>query len=408
MRISTAQFHQQSINSIGDLGSQVAKTQQQISTGRRFLTPGDDPIAASRVAKINQELGLREQYQSNISAVTDDLQLEESMLAQSVDILQRVRELTVQVGNAALTKSDRESIGSELEQRSTELLALMNSRSANGEYLFSGFRGDTQPFTRDSAGGLIYQGDEGQRQVQVSASSSLAASDSGKKIFMQIPSVNSTFTITPHPDNGVGSTVVVQGRVADVSALEQLFPDDLLIQFNSLTDVSGIEANFTVRRRSDNQVVEGLDKVVYQPGMSVNVQGMELQIFGNPTPGERFFVETSQKQSVIATIDGMVENIRLGDSADLEAAVADTLGNLDNAMNSILQTRAEIGARLNTADSTRSIHEQVAIFSKDVLSQLQDLDYAEAVSRLQLQSFVLEAAQRSFARVSSLSLFSLL
>jgi len=408
MRISTAQFFQQSVNSLSDLGSQVATTQNQISTGRRFLTPGDDPIAASRVAKINQELGTREQYQNNIQAVTNDLQLEESMLTQSVEVLHRVRELTVQAGDPALSQNDRNSLASELDERLNELLSLMNSRSANGDYLFAGFRGDRQPFVRDNAGAIVYQGDEGQRRVQVSASATLATSDSGKRIFLDIPAVANTFTVRAHPDNAAGSNTVIRGAVIDQNSFDQLTPDDLIIEFNALTEVPGIQANFSVRRRSDGRVVDGFENVVYTPGMSINVQGLQLEAFGDPAPGERFFVETSPNQSVVTTIDQLAAGIRQQNAGDVSDVVASALGNLDRAMDSILEARADIGARLNTAESTRNIHDQVAIFSKDVLSQLQDLDYAEAVSRLQMQSFVLEAAQRSFARVSSLSLFNLL
>jgi flagellar hook-associated protein 3 FlgL len=77
-------------------------------------------------------------------------------------------------------------------------------------------------------------------------------------------------------------------------------------------------------------------------------------------------------------------------------------------MATMLQARSDIGARLNTADTTRELHGDVDIVSKKVLSELRDLDFAEAVSRLTAQSLVLEAAQRSFAKTAGLSLFSVI
>jgi len=62
----------------------------------------------------------------------------------------------------------------------------MNTRNARGEYLFSGFQGKTQPFVRDGAGSYSYQGDEGQRKLQIASSLNIAISDSGKSIFENV------------------------------------------------------------------------------------------------------------------------------------------------------------------------------------------------------------------------------
>ncbi|MFT5794733.1 MAG: flagellar hook-associated protein 3 FlgL, partial [Saprospiraceae bacterium] len=83
-----------------------------------------------------------------------------------------------------------------------------------------------------------------------------------------------------------------------------------------------------------------------------------------------------------------------------------TLENLDNAQSSIQEARSRIGGRLNTLESTQNMHEDVELLSQEVLSQLQDVDFAEAVSRLSLETFILEASQQSFARIANLSLFN--
>ena len=68
--------------------------------------------------------------------------------------------------------------------------------------------------------------------------------------------------------------------------------------------------------------------------------------------------------------------------------------------------RAEVGARMNTADSAGSLHQDVTVVSKDLLSKLQNIDYTQAISQLDMESFVLQAAQQSYARISGLSLFN--
>jgi flagellin-like hook-associated protein FlgL len=173
MRIATSQIYQQGINNMIDVSKQLARTQAQVSSGQRFSTPADDPVAASQVVQINQELALRDQYQKNIQQVSSQLALEDSVLGQATDVLQRIRELTIQSGDGALTNQDRASIATEISTRTDELLSLMNSRTASGEYLFAGSRGQTQ---RSNATALVsgIQRRRKQRRVQVTASSSLA------------------------------------------------------------------------------------------------------------------------------------------------------------------------------------------------------------------------------------------
>jgi flagellar hook-associated protein 3 FlgL len=68
--------------------------------------------------------------------------------------------------------------------------------------------------------------------------------------------------------------------------------------------------------------------------------------------------------------------------------------------------RSQLGARLNVVENARSLSADVKLVSQEVLSELSDVDFAEAVSRLSLQTFLLEAAQQSYTTISRLSLFN--
>ncbi len=351
---------------------------------------------------------MRDQFQKNIQQVSSQLALEDSVLGQATDVLQRIRELTIQSGDGALTSQDRASIATEISTRTDELLSLMNSRTASGDYLFAGSRGQTQPFQRNSAGDVEFKGDEKQRRVQVTASSSLAINDSGRgRVHRRAERRHHVHGSKSAPDNT--SPVIGQGRVADQAALDALYPDGLTIEFNAL-NADGMP-NFTVRRTSDNRVVDGLQNIEYRPGESVTAQGMQITLYGAADPGDKLVVKTGKTQSVVDTAEQLADGLSsLGhnatDQAALKSLIDRTLGNLDNAMDSILRVRAEVGARMNTADSAASLHQDVAVVSKDLLSKLQSIDYTQAISQLDMQSFVLQAAQQSYARISGLSLFN--
>jgi flagellar hook-associated protein 3 FlgL len=156
--------------------------------------------------------------------------------------------------------------------------------------------------------------------------------------------------------------------------------------------------------------VEGYANVSFRPGSSIEVAGMSVRISGQPAVGDRFFVETTNKQDMLTTVQRIADGLNNLDPAvdpqSFQELLDDSLTGLDNATNSILSTQAEIGARLNTIDSTRSLHDSLTLEAKSLLSDIEDLDFAEAASRLSFQSFLLEAAQQSFVRVSGLSLFN--
>ena len=174
MRISTIQAFNNGVSGIQRNYANVTRTQEQISTGNRMLTPADDPVAAVRLLQLEQQQNVLTQYKENLTAAKNSLTQEETTVTSVVNVLQRIRELAVQAGGGALSGEDRKSIAKELGEREGELLNLMNSRNARGEYLFSGFLGKTEPFLRNPDGTYSYQGDEGQRSLQVAGSSNVA------------------------------------------------------------------------------------------------------------------------------------------------------------------------------------------------------------------------------------------
>lgn len=186
MRISTLQAFNNGVAGLQRNYANATRTQEQISTGNRILTPADDPVASVRLLQLEQQQNVLGQYNANLTAAKNSLTQEEVTLNSVNTVLQRVRELAVQAGNGGLSAEDRKSIAAELTEREDELLSLMNTRNARGEYLFSGFQGKTQPFVRDGEGSYSYQGDEGQRKLQIASSLNIAISDNGKSIFENV------------------------------------------------------------------------------------------------------------------------------------------------------------------------------------------------------------------------------
>ncbi len=190
MRISSIQSFNNGVSGLQENYANVTRTQEQISSGKRILTPADDPVASVRLLQLDQQQAVLTQYKDNLTAAKNSLTQEETTLTSTVNVLQRIRELTVQAGGGALSAADRKAIANELGERENELLNLMNSRNARGEYLFSGYLGKTEPFIRNPDNTYSYQGDEGQRSLQVASSTTVAINDNGRELFEAASNAN--------------------------------------------------------------------------------------------------------------------------------------------------------------------------------------------------------------------------
>ncbi len=410
MRISTMQQFNTGVRSILTSQESTLNTQQQISTGRRVLTPSDDPVASTRILQLQQDISLREQYTKNLTGAKNRLNLEEATLSGVTENIARIRELTVNAGNGSMTAEDRSYIASEIDTRLDALVDLMNTKDASNTYIFAGFKGETQPFQTRDGGGVIYEGDDGERFLDISNSTKIQTNDSGKTLFVDVKSIQDTFFTQDNPRN-IGTGFISNGFVSDQELYSEFSPEDMVIQFNPDSYVSPPASNYSVLTRSENRPIEGFDGVTYSPGTEQVVQGATFKVAGDPEPGDTFFVRSSPKQSMVDTVAGLVEGLRSlqdnpEDSAALEVLIENSLSNLDFAQTSVSEVQSEIGGRLNTIDNIDNLHQDVDLVSKDILSQLQDVDFAEAVSRLSLESFLLEAAQQSFTQINRLSLFN--
>ena len=399
IRISSQQIFSGGINRLQDLNSSLNQTQEQISTGKRVNKPSDDPVAAARILNLDQELSRIETYQRNAGLAENRLQQEESALAGSVDVIQRIRELTVQAGNGSLSPNDRKSISSEMKERIGQLANIANTRDASGEYIFSGFQGSTAAFGKDASGSWVYQGDEGQRVLEIDDGVTVPISDHGKGIYSSIPAA-----VFAEGDPGNAAAARIDGiEVVDDGGLSAVSPDDITITVDTVAGtVSAVNS-----RTGDPLTVT---PTAYTSGESFEVAGVQATIT-DAGDGDEFTLRAGEKQSVFATIENLIDGLDNIDKsspagqAAYDDLIAASLQNLDNAQESIVQKQTEIGGRLNAVDSTKSFLEDSSVYSEDIRSQLRDVDYAEAISNLSFQSFVLQAAQQSFAQVSQLSLF---
>lgn len=320
MRVSTTQIFDMGILGIQRNQADLFRLQNQMSTGRRILSPADDPIGASQALVATQSKEVNNQFLENQAAATTQLNLVESKLGQASEELQTILARVTEAGNGVLTAADRGYIATELKQRFDNLVTLANSRDAAGLYVFSGFQSDVQPIQVTGAGGtyqiappanpyVTYQGDAGVQSLQVSPSQTMATTENGLDVFIQVR-------------DGQGN---LTGR--------------------SIFD-------------SVKNAIDILD----------------------PASGVPFS----------------------------QAAYDQALGDMHAAIDHISNRRASVGARLQSLEGLQSAGEDAALLYDQRISDLQDLDYAKAISDFSKRQMQLQAAQLSFQKTTQLSLFNVI
>jgi len=517
MRVSSNQIQSSGLNALLDQQASLSKTQLQIASGKKILTPADDPAAAANVLSLQQSLSITTQYQKNSNYAKGRLNIEEASLSSINNLLVRVRELAVQGNNGTLTNENRSIIALEVRQRIDELLSLANTKDASGNYLYAGYQETTQPFSVDSSGNSIYSGDNGQRYVQIGASRQVAVGDSGMDAFVSIRNGNGVFTTQEDPANN-GTGVINPGSVTDPNAYDSdiyriTFPlettagglltfndsggndtlnyslsingmvvysvdesgtpagslSELAAEINDDTTSTGVRAYVTggILRLAnttpsaspivvDEAMAGGSDgdsdtvsgyfgslltgatassasinynvgdaefyivedssgnieaSGAYASGAQIAFNGIQTTISGTPRTSDSFTVSPSRNQDIFATLSNLAVALETSTngstgSAGLNNAINRVLVDIDQSQERIGQVRAKVGARLSAIDAQESLNDNYKLQIESTLSDLQDLDYAEAISLLNQQQFALQAAQQSYVKIMGLSLFN--
>ena len=304
MRVTQAGFYNQAAQQLGKQQAKVFETQAQLSSGKNILKPSDDPALATAINNLKSQIDVNQRYLTNLERMQDTLKMQESTVTSSVDVVARIKELSVQAANDTYNASDRKSIAIEVKELISSLTDLGNMRGTDGAYLFSGYSQGQAPFSESSSGVVTYTGSTDVLKVMV---------DEGRSMQLGMPG-SDIFGSVEHLDRSTGVT----SRIELFSTLSNMY--EALVTNNS----DGIR--------------NSLDKV------------------------------TSVHEHIIAQ-------------------------------------QSNIGSRMKRVETLTHAVEDKDYTYKILQSNMEDLDYVEAASRLKNQSLALQAGQQTFTQLSDLSLF---
>lgn len=374
----------------------LADVQEQISTGKKINRPSDAPAESAHLLSMEETISRLEQYSKNSSIAESQLSLEEGALAGTTAALTRIRDLSLRANNGLVDAGFREETNAEIRLIRDELFTLANSRDSFGNYLFGGSNIHEQPFKPGNP--ATYSGSDENTSMEIALGRSIETGDSGIDVFMRIRNGNGDFKTTAELAN-TGTGVIGKGAVTDSSLAKG---GEYSITFTSPT-------NFEVTDVTTGTVI--LAAQPFDEGGRIDLPGMTMQISGEPDTGDTFTVAPSEHEDVFSTITSLINALDVIPQNDTERArsksdIDTAIVQIDNALDHLNTTRAKVGTRLSSIDNSREENENVALQIERIKRNVEDVDIADAVTRLQTQANSLEILQKSFTRIEGLSLFN--
>lgn len=418
MRLSSLQVYQQSLNGINKTSAEIAQTQNQLSTGQRVNIGSDDPVATAKILAVETELSTINRYQKNIDAVDSRLQRTENVLSNIETILDRLNQLVIQADGAGMTNIERNNIAIEISERLLELASLTNSQDEKGDYIFSGFLNSKPAFVLED-GQYSYQGDEGVRHEKIAEQLTIVGSDDGRSLFDGFM-INDYIPVAEVGINNAGVEQSLTVNVIDQDQYDLAVSDGDMqgyeIKFNSFNEIVPIGPNYSIYQISDGMLVEA--NTAYDQAVGIIAGGLKIDFQRPPSFGDSITIRPIKQTNMLNIIDNIATRIATfeepssatnrGEEEAFDLFIAQSLDALSAIQERVRSSRTSIGARMNTLTAARDSQESLTLVGNQILSDIRDLDYNEAVSKLSFQTLVLETTQQSFVKIANLSLFNYL
>jgi flagellar hook-associated protein 3 FlgL len=365
MRVTNRFLYYQIVKDIGRSTEKLFALNNQISLGKRVTKPSDDPLGLSQVLIYRSELSSFSQFQTSIDLARGWLSRTDTICSEIDDMLGRASELAVQQASSTATAETRAGAAEEVRQLRESILSLANSKYGE-RYLFGGTMTQSPPFL--AAGVDLWQDDVG----TMAADHAGAVANLGGTVSAGDRYINTTDGNIYEHD---GSSWQVSAAAAEGTGAVVSDRSELCVFSNGQwgPQYQGNTSSFSVKIGNEDTV-------------AINVPGSEL--FTNP------------QGDVIMTLMELERALTQND----QQAIQDSLADITNSGTVVSNRLAKVGAHMNRLDTADGIILNSETDVKERVSNIEDLDYADAYTQLMNQQTIYEASLKSTAMITSLSL----
>lgn len=196
MRVATSTITNMATNSMGNTYKTYVDILNKITSNKNFTKVSENVVDATKVLKLNDQLAQMDEYQSNIQAAINEMDLAYNTLGSISDEISQINALVVEAANATTTPESAKAIGAEINERVAIIVDKMNTKYLDN-YIFSGTYIQEAAYVYDDDGNIVYQGsskDAGDRNLTISQDTTFAYNFTGEEIFGKQDGVNDFFS----------------------------------------------------------------------------------------------------------------------------------------------------------------------------------------------------------------------
>ncbi|GAB6100037.1 hypothetical protein JCM16358_19160 [Halanaerocella petrolearia] len=387
MRVTNSMMTSKLMENLNNNRERLDKFNRQLSTGKKFSRPSQDPIGVARSMDLNNTIEKNEQYTKNVDEAIAWTEATDSAYKQAGNVLQRARELAARGANGSLSKQDRQAVADEISELRKSLVGVANT-TYNDRYIFGGNKTKVEPYN-----------------------------DSPSSISVSDPVNDPNASLNYNGDINIkvdGTLINNPGPSVSVNNSDSL--NDIATNINGLTGVSAsVGSDNTLEVTADNGKKISVednsgDNVVQKLGIKnkkYTYEGDGSKIKREISPGVEMQINQSGSyfEDPLATLDKLANDL----SNDNGKAISQQrINELDQNIDKLLRKRSENGAKQKRLETTKSRLESDEIKFKKLLSKNEDVDIAKTIMNLKTSENVYKAALSSGSRIIQPSLVKFL
>ena len=408
MRVSTAQFYLQSSQQMSNNTSDVNEKMAHLTSGKRVLTAKDDAVSYSTLSGYKDDLANIEKYKRNITTAESHNNLQEVAFTQLEVILNNIKDQMLQANNGAMSDEDLQAIAKQTRNNFDQLLDIANSQNESGDYIFSGYQTDLQPFSQQTDASISYSGDSGVREVQIAKNIKIPTNQAGDAVFMQVDNAIGDFTANYTYIGSTSDVALASANITDRNAYN-VSTGPHTFSFDPITNDLTVTDNTLPIPAVVFPVLPALP-MPYVAGQTISFDGIDVTLSGNSLPGDSFTINEQEEVTIFDTINDAISWMEQGTSTSSQAqrqvSYNTILDQLNSSMIHVTSRRVDSGVRLQVLESQESRHLDSALNLETGRSNIEDLDFAKAISEFEQAKIALQASQQTFSKVQGLSLLN--
>ncbi|MBO4532607.1 MAG: flagellar hook-associated protein 3 [Treponema sp.] len=390
--------------------SKLNRANNQISSQQKLLNLRDDPIAAGHLVRYQSYLGRVKNFEKNALTLSDEFAVREGYMENSLEIMQRVRELAVTGANGIYNEEDMKNMASEVDELLKALVQNANAIDADGKSIFAGTNTKATAFDIEMGNvegsgipliqNVRYNGNIDVNQVEVDENKYLVNDNAGNKTFWaENQQVFGARDATQWQANS-DSIISIDGVEIKISEGDNIYT---VINKINKSDAA-VKASLDPIRNALNLETTDARQLWLQDvqGTALNELGMVKDASQRPPYNLGDGVRVSGGSMFDAVI--AFRNALL--SGDQESIGGRVLGVLDQGINSLVSRLAKSGSEYERAQLNATKSSKLALDVTQQISREGDLDYTEAITNLKMLDYTNQATLSNAGKMYSSTLLN--